>query len=202
MRSLFQRARNSRPCVIFFDEIDAICSRRSDSSSDSGSTTRVVNQLLTEMDGVGERKQIFVVGATNRPDMIDGAMLRPGRLDKLLYVPLPDANGRASILRASTRNTPLAADVDLVRIGADERATGFSGADLASLVRESAIAALRESFAAGAASDTVVVQMRHFDAAFDKVQPSVSRADEKMYDRLRTRLRVSRAKPADEPAEK
>jgi ATP-dependent 26S proteasome regulatory subunit len=199
VRQVFARAAAASPCIIFFDELDALCGRRQgDGGNQAGE--RVVNQLLTEMDGVGERKQIYVVGATNRPDMIDGAMLRPGRLDKLLYVPLPDANGRASILRASTRSTPLAADVDLARVGADERAVGFSGADLASLVRESAIAALRESFAAGAGGDgAVAVQMRHFDAAFDKVQPSVSRADEKLYDRMRSRLRVSRAKASSAP---
>jgi SpoVK/Ycf46/Vps4 family AAA+-type ATPase len=196
VRQVFARAAAASPCIIFFDELDALCGRRQgDGGNQAGE--RVVNQLLTEMDGVGERKQIYVVGATNRPDMIDGAMLRPGRLDKLLYVPLPDANGRASILRASTRSTPLGPDVDLARVGADQRAVGFSGADLASLVRESAIAALRESFDTGANGDAAVaVQMRHFDAAFEKVQPSVSRADEKLYDRMRSRLRVSRAKSA------
>lgn len=99
VRVLFARASAATPCIIFFDELDALCARRGgDGSNQAGE--RVVNQLLTEMDGVAARKQIYVVGATNRPDMIDAAMLRPGRLDKLLYVPLPDAVGRASILAA------------------------------------------------------------------------------------------------------
>jgi ribosome biogenesis ATPase len=183
VRQVFARAAAASPCIIFFDELDALCPRRQgDGGNQAGE--RVVNQLLTEMDGVGERKQIYVVGATNRPDMIDGAMLRPGRLDKLLYVALPDPKGRASILHAATRKTPLAADVDLVRIGADERCGGFSGADLASLVREAAIAALRESFATGVKGVSVAVSARHFDAAFSKVRASVSPADVKRYDAL------------------
>ena len=183
VRQVFARAAAASPCIIFFDELDALCPRRQgDGGNQAGE--RVVNQLLTEMDGVGERKQIYVVGATNRPDMIDGAMLRPGRLDKLLYVALPDPKGRASILHAATRKTPLAADVDLVRVGADERCGGFSGADLASLVREAAIAALRESFATGVKGVSVAVAARHFDAAFSKVRASVSPADVKRYDAL------------------
>ena len=108
VRSLFQRARNSKPCVIFFDELDAICVRRSDSSSDSGSTTRVVNQLLTEMDGVESRKGVFLMAASNRPDIIDPAILRPGRLDKIIYVGLPTQQDRLEILKTLTKvsNTP------------------------------------------------------------------------------------------------
>ncbi len=104
VRSLFQRARNSKPCVIFFDELDAICVRRSDSaSSDSGSTTRVVNQLLTEMDGVESRKGVFLMAASNRPDIIDPAILRPGRLDKIIYVGLPTQQDRFEILKTITK---------------------------------------------------------------------------------------------------
>ena len=104
---------------------------------------RVVNQLLTEMDGLEPRSAIFVVAATNRPDMIDPAMLRPGRLDKLLYVPLQPPDGRAAILRTLTRKTPLAPGVDVMAIGESGRCNGFSGADLSSLVREACVAALR-----------------------------------------------------------
>lgn len=104
---------------------------------------RVVNQLLTEMDGVESRAGIYLVAATNRPDMIDPALLRPGRLDKILYIPLPTAAGRVSILQALTRATPLGPDVDLDAIGRAGNVDGFSGADLAALVREAAVAALK-----------------------------------------------------------
>ena len=104
VRSLFQRARNSKPCVIFFDELDAICSKRSDSaSSDSGSSTRVVNQMLTEMDGVESRKGVFLMAASNRPDIIDPAILRPGRLDKIIYVGLPTQADRFEIIKTLTK---------------------------------------------------------------------------------------------------
>lgn len=104
VRSLFQRARNSKPCVIFFDELDAICSKRSDSaSSDSGSSTRVVNQMLTEMDGVESRKGVFLMAASNRPDIIDPAILRPGRLDKIIYVGLPTQTDRFEIIKTLTK---------------------------------------------------------------------------------------------------
>lgn len=102
VRQCFQRARNSAPCVIFFDEFDALCPKRSDSSENSASS-RVVNQLLTEMDGVEERRGVFLMAATNRPDMVDGAVLRPGRLDKILYVGLPEEEDRREILTAITK---------------------------------------------------------------------------------------------------
>lgn len=102
VRQCFQRGRNSAPCVIFFDEFDALCPKRS-GSSDSQAGSRVVNQLLTEMDGVEERKGVFIMAASNRPDMIDPAVLRPGRLDKILYVGLPEKQDRFEILQAQTK---------------------------------------------------------------------------------------------------
>jgi ribosome biogenesis ATPase len=128
VRQVFQRATNSSPCVIFFDEIDALCPRRSD-SAESSSSSRVVNQLLTEMDGLVARKQVFVIGATNRPDIIDPALLRPGRLDKKLYIGLPSADERVSIIKAITKNGTcplLAGDVMITRIACDDRCNGFS----------------------------------------------------------------------------
>lgn len=101
MRQCFMRARNSAPCVIFFDELDALCPKRSE--GDSSATSRVVNQMLTEMDGVEGRKDVFLMAASNRPDIIDPAVLRPGRLDKILYVGLPCASDRVDILRALTK---------------------------------------------------------------------------------------------------
>lgn len=103
VRQCFQRGRNSAPCVIFFDEFDALCPKRSSAAGDSQAGSRVVNQLLTEMDGVEERKGVFIMAASNRPDMIDPAVLRPGRLDKILYVGLPAKQDRLEILEAQTK---------------------------------------------------------------------------------------------------
>lgn len=155
------------------------------------------------MDGIEGRAGVYLVAATNRPDMIDPALLRPGRLDKILYVPLPPPEGRASILHALTRRTPLAPGVDLEAVGAAPQLTGFSGADLAALVREACVLALKEGIAAagggglggrgGAPPPTPpLVQPHHFAAAMQRVQPSVSRKDQRMYDALRLRLRSSR----------
>ncbi|KAL4452367.1 hypothetical protein ABPG75_008029 [Micractinium tetrahymenae] len=201
VRQLFSRARAAAPCVLFFDEMDALAPRRG--SDVNQSSERVVNQLLTEMDGIEGRAGVYLVAATNRPDMIDPALLRPGRLDKILYVPLPPPEGRASILRALTRRTPLAPGVDLDAIGAAPQLTGFSGADLAALVREACVLALKEGIAAagggglggrggGPPPAPPLVQPHHFAAAMQRVQPSVSRKDQRLYDALRLRLRSSR----------
>ncbi|KJE96147.1 26S proteasome regulatory complex [Capsaspora owczarzaki ATCC 30864] len=157
VRQVFQRARSSAPCVVFFDELDSVCPRRGGGvdgmsgggggggGGESGASERVVNQLLTEMDGLDDRRKVFVIAATNRPDMIDAAMLRPGRLDKLMYVPLPTADSRGEILRTALRSMPMHPDVDVSQLGLDARCEGFSGADLAALAREAAVAALRET---------------------------------------------------------
>jgi ribosome biogenesis ATPase len=119
VRTLFARARAASPCVLFFDELDSLAPRRGGEGNQA--SERVVNQLLTEMDGLESRSATFVVAATNRPDMIDPAMLRPGRLDKLLYVPLPPPDGRAAILKTLTRKTPLAPEVDVDAIAFSSR---------------------------------------------------------------------------------
>jgi len=151
VRQLFNRARSSAPCIIFFDELDSLAPRRGGSGggSDGGSgvAERVVNQLLTEMDGLEARRDVFVIAATNRPDIIDPAMLRPGRLDKLLYVPLPTPEERVQILLTQTRSIPLASDVDITRIAKSSSCDRFSGADLAALAREAAVVALKEYLA-------------------------------------------------------
>uniref|UniRef100_A0A671VJE8 Nuclear VCP like n=1 Tax=Sparus aurata TaxID=8175 RepID=A0A671VJE8_SPAAU len=144
VRQVFQRGRNSAPCVIFFDEIDALCPRRS--GHESGASVRVVNQLLTEMDGLETRRHVFIMAATNRPDIIDRAVLRPGRLDKTLYVGLPPPADRHAILLTITKGgtkPPLEQDVCLEEIASDERCDCFSGADLTALVREASVNALR-----------------------------------------------------------
>ncbi|NWZ15130.1 NVL protein, partial [Agelaius phoeniceus] len=148
VRQVFQRARNSAPCVIFFDEVDALCPRRSD--RESGASVRVVNQLLTEMDGLQNRQQVFIMAATNRPDIIDPAILRPGRLDKTLYVGLPPPEDRLAILKTITKDgtrPPLDSDVSLEEIAYSEHCDCYTGADLSALVREASICALRQEMA-------------------------------------------------------
>ena len=129
VREIFDKARNASPCVLFFDELDSIGKARGGSLGDAGGAgDRVMNQLLTEIDGVGAKKNLFFIGATNRPDILDEALLRPGRLDQLIYIPLPDTPSRLSILKANLRKSPIAKDVDMDYIA---RITeGFSGADL------------------------------------------------------------------------
>ncbi|KAK9792945.1 hypothetical protein WJX73_002335 [Symbiochloris irregularis] len=188
VRQLFMRARAAAPCLLFFDELDALAPRRG--SDVSQSSERVVNQLLTEMDGTEGRGSVFVVAATNRPDIIDPALLRPGRLDKTLYVPLPTPTGRQAILTALARKTPLSADVDLPSIAMDARTNGFSGADLQSMLREAAVAALKEALLRGDESAGLVCR-RHFDTALATIGPSVSAKDERMYAALCKKLRMS-----------
>ena len=221
VRQVFARARSSAPCIVFFDELDALAPRRGGSGGGSSGgnnvTERVVNQLLTELDGLDVRRDVFIVAATNRPDIIDPAMLRPGRLDKLLYVPLPTPDERAAVLKKQTRHTPLAPDVDLSALALDHRCDRFSGADLAGLVREASVAALKEyllssrgfvsgddavsssssssssSSTAAAPTPSICVHQRHFVAALSKSFPSVSPADERLYNSMQAKLRNSRS---------
>ncbi|MFX0579892.1 AAA family ATPase [Nocardia nepalensis] len=140
VRELFQRARDSAPSLIFLDEVDALAPRRGQ-NSDSGVGDRVVAALLTELDGVEPLRDVVVLGATNRPELIDPALLRPGRLERLIFVPPPDADARLEILRAAGKSVPLAADVDLAALAAD--LDGYSAADCSALLREAALAAMR-----------------------------------------------------------
>lgn len=145
VRELFRRASDASPALIFLDEVDALAPRRG-GSSDAGVGDRVVAALLTELDGVEPLRDVVVLGATNRPDLIDPALLRPGRLERLVYVPPPDADARAAILRSTARNTPLSADVDLDALAGE--LDGYSAADCAALIREAALSAMRESLEA------------------------------------------------------
>ncbi|MGX1771291.1 AAA family ATPase [Nocardia brasiliensis] len=140
VRELFQRARDSAPSLIFLDEVDALAPRRGQ-SSDSGVGDRVVAALLTELDGVEPLRDVVVLGATNRPELIDPALLRPGRLERLVFVPPPDSAARLAILRTAGRSVPLAGDVDLPALA--RTLDGFSAADCAALLREAALAAMR-----------------------------------------------------------
>merc|ERR1712054_117755 len=144
VRELFDKARGAAPCVLFFDELDSIARARGSSSGDAGGAgDRVINQILTEMDGMGSKKSVFIIGATNRPDIIDPAVLRPGRLDQLIYIPLPDEGSRANILQAVLRKSPVARDVDLAYMA--RTLHGFSGADLTEICQRAAKMAIRES---------------------------------------------------------
>lgn len=186
VRQCFLRARNSQPCVIFFDELDAICPKRSD-TSEGGASMRVVNQLLTEMDGVEGRHGVFVMGASNRPDIIDPAVLRPGRLDKVLFIGLPTPDDRVDILKALTKNgtrPALHEDVSLEELGRSQLCTNFTGADLSSLVHEAGVEALME-YMDNASEGPIKVSAKHFQSAFRKVRPSVSEQDQKHYEKLR-----------------
>jgi len=200
VRLVFERARSSSPCIVFFDELDSLVPRRgSDNGGGGGVSERVVNQLLTEMDGLDSRRSVFVIAATNRPELIDPAMMRPGRLDKLLYVPLPTAQDRVSILQVLAKKVTLGADVDLEKIATSPRAEGYSGADCAALLREAGLAVMKEDFAAvaegqPAGSVPLCVTSKHFDAAFASVMPSVSRKDQARYDRIRDRMARARSR--------
>jgi transitional endoplasmic reticulum ATPase len=143
VRDVFQKARQSAPCVLFFDELDSIAQQRGGSQGDGGGAAdRVMNQLLTEMDGVGAKKNVFIIGATNRPDIIDTALMRPGRLDQLIYIPMPDFESRLSILRATLRKSPVAKDVDLSYLAS--QTDKFTGADLTEICQSACKLAIRE----------------------------------------------------------
>lgn len=164
VRELFRRAAEAAPALVFLDEVDALAPRRGQ-SSDSGVADRVVAALLTELDGVEPLRDVIVVGATNRPELLDPALLRPGRLERVIYVPPPDADARAEILRSASRNMPLAADVDLAVLAAE--LDGYSAADCAGLVREAALTAMRESISAAE------VTAGHLTKARTAVRPSL-----------------------------
>ncbi|XP_025070921.1 nuclear valosin-containing protein-like isoform X2 [Alligator sinensis] len=191
VRQVFQRARNSAPCVIFFDEVDALCPRRSD--REAGASVRVVNQLLTEMDGLENRQQVFIMAATNRPDIIDPAILRPGRLDKTLYVGLPPPADRFAILKTITKDgtqPPLDTDVNLEAIAYDQRCDCYTGADLSALVREASLCALRREMALQKSKSRkeIKIGQKHFEEAFKKVKSSISKKDQITYEELRQSL--------------
>jgi transitional endoplasmic reticulum ATPase len=167
VRELFRRARESAPSIVFLDEIDALAPIRGQ-STDGGTTDRVVASLLTELDGVESLRDVVVIGATNRPDLVDPAMLRPGRLERLVYAPPPDEEARALILQAAAKGVPLAEDVDLASVGL--RTDGYSAADCAALIREAALTAMRESMSA------TTVTGAHLEAALATVRPSLDPA--------------------------
>ncbi|OQS54924.1 CDC48 [Ecytonucleospora hepatopenaei] len=146
VRELFNKARGSAPCVLFFDEIDSVGKSRMTASNDGGTTDRMLNQILTEMDGMNQKKNVFVMGATNRPGLLDSALMRPGRLDQLVYIPLPDNASRLSILKAKLSKAPISKDVNLEELA--RKTEGFSGADLTEICQRAAKFAIRDSIRA------------------------------------------------------
>ncbi len=181
VRKIFRKARQVAPCIIFFDEIDAIAQMR---GIDEGSRAveRVVNQLLTEMDGLEELEGVIVIGATNRPDIIDPALLRPGRFDRLVYVRPPDKKSRYAIFKIHTRNMPLADDVDLEELA--ELTEGYVGADIEAVCREAVMLALRENI------NAEKVEMRHFYEAIKKIKPSINEAMLRFYEKFEEKVKV------------
>ena len=178
---LFKRARQVSPTVIFIDEIDALAPSRGGGMGDSNVTERVVNTLLAEMDGLEELQGVVVIGATNRPTLLDPALLRPGRFDEIVYVPVPDAEGRRRILEIQTGPMPLADDVDLAALA--DKTERFSGADLENLVRKAGLLALRANLA------TETVTADDFARALEDTRPSVTVEVEKEYERMRKQLK-------------
>ena len=177
IRETFRKARQAAPCIVFFDEIDAIAPRR---GMDAGShvTETVVNQLLSEMDGLEELKEVVVIAATNRPDMVDSALLRPGRFDKLILIPAPDLETRKKILEVHTKRVPIAKDIDLDKLA--KATESYSGADIEAVVREAALNALRDN------KQAKIVEQKHFDKALKEVKPSLEPSVIKGYDKFKT----------------
>lgn len=202
VRDVFDKARAASPCVLFFDELDSIAvARGSGSGGDAGGASdRVINQLLTEMDGVGAKKNIFIVGATNRPEIMDEALLRPGRLDQLIYIPLPDLPSRLSILKANLRKTPLAKDVDLNFLS--NITEGFSGADLTEICQKAAKSAVRDSIEAESRMKTLIekggkaqnfdpvpeITRKHFEEALKTARRSVTADDLNKFEQFRRKF--------------
>ena len=216
VRDVFDKARAAAPCVMFFDELDSIAKARGGSSGDAGGAgDRVLNQILTEMDGMNTKKNVFIIGATNRPDQIDSALLRPGRLDQLIYIPLPDENSRLQILKANLKKSPVAAEVDLGFLA--KQTHGFSGADLTEICQRAAKLAIRESIEADirrqrekrakeeAAGDDAKMEedveeedpvpeitKEHFEEAMKYARRSVSDQDIRRYEMFSQNLQQSR----------
>lgn len=177
LRKIFKRARQVSPCVVLFDEIESFARKRgSGTGSFSESNESLLNTLLTEMDGLEDLKNVVVIAATNRPDMLDPAILRPGRFDRLVLVPVPNMEGRKEILKIHTKNMPLAKDVDLNKLA--KKTEGYSGADLQNLCREAAMLALRED------KSIKEISGKYFEKALEKVPPSVSKSYAEMYNKM------------------
>jgi transitional endoplasmic reticulum ATPase len=194
VRKIFEKARQVSPCVIFFDEIDSIANKRSGGMGGGTRVTEnVLNQMLAEMDGIEDLTNVIVIGATNRPDILDPALMRPGRFDRIVYVPVPKEEGRRKILEIHTKKMPLDKSVDIKKLA--EETEGYTGADLESLAREAAMLALREDI------NIKTVTNEHFKKAMEKVLPSVSKNDQERYKQVESKyLKSAKAALSDTSA--
>jgi transitional endoplasmic reticulum ATPase len=213
VRELFDKARAASPCILMFDEMDSIAKARgSGGAGSSEAGDRVINQILTEIDGVGARKNVFVIGATNRPDILDPAVIRPGRLDQLIYIPLPDLASREAIFKAALRKAPLDPDVDLNVLA---RSTlGFSGADITEVCQSASKLAIREAILEeeerlkkvkdgeleddeGVKTDEdFVITKRHFNFAMSRARKSVSEKDLVLFEEFAEKQKAGRGDAA------
>lgn len=213
VRELFDKARAASPCILMFDEMDSIAKTRgSGGAGSSEAGDRVINQILTEIDGVGARKNVFVIGATNRPDILDPAVIRPGRLDQLIYIPLPDLKSRVAIFGAQLRKAPLDPSVNLDVLA---RSTyGFSGADIAEICTTASKLAIREAILAAEerqnkiesgelveADDSTVegnmlIGKRHFNFAMSRARRSVSEKDLTLFEEFAEKQKAGRGEAA------
>mmetsp|Transcript_10682 Transcript_10682/g.17830 ORF Transcript_10682/g.17830 Transcript_10682/m.17830 type:complete len:244 (+) Transcript_10682:3-734(+) len=210
VRDVFAKARAAAPCVLFFDELDSIAQQRGGSSGDGGGAgDRVMNQLLTEMDGVGAKKNVFIIGATNRPDIIDPALMRPGRLDQLVYIPLPDLASRINIFKANLRKSPVDPQVSVELLA--KHTHGYSGADITEICQRAAKNAIREAVAADIERTRLVdageleeeeaellpdpvpfIRKEHFEEAMGHSRRSVSDEDIVQYESFSTDMKSSK----------
>jgi len=188
IREIFRKGRTAAPSVIFIDELDSIVPRRGIGYADSGVSERVISQLLTELDGLVSLQNVVVIGATNRPDIIDPALLRPGRFDRLIYVPAPDEKSRLEIFKIYTKNMPLADDVDVEELA--KNAKGYSGADVESICREAAMNALRRNI------EEEKVKREDFDKAIANSAASITPEMEKWYQNVAKQSKRQTVKPA------
>merc|ERR1712000_794392 len=206
VRELFDKARAAAPCILFFDELDSIARSRGGGGGDAGGAgDRVINQILTEMDGIEAKKNVFVIGTTNRPDILDPAILRPGRLDQKIYIPMPDLESREGVFKANLRGTPLAPDVSLRSLA--EHTEGYSGADIAEICKRACKYAIRDAISKSKPidedtmdeeddeeeEDPVPVIIRdYFEMALEDVAPSITAADIAKYDVYKNAVKTAR----------
>jgi len=170
VREIFRKARQAAPCIIFLDEVDALVPRRGSGGSGSHVTENVVSQILTEIDGLEELHDVLIIGATNRLDIVDEALLRPGRFDRIIEVPNPDAKGREQIFKIHTKNKPLEDDVNISKLV--QLTDGFNGAEIAAVTNRAAIAALKK-YVGGKSQNIKEIKVTQKDLldAIDKVRP-------------------------------
>jgi len=181
IREVFRKAKMAAPCIIFFDEFDSIAPSRGRHTTDSGVSEKVLSQFLTELDGLEVKKDIIVIAATNRPDILDPALIRPGRIDRILLVPAPDEDGRLQILNLFTKDMPLEANIDLDNL--NKMLDGFTGADVETFCREAGMIALRENLSAKKITE------EHFKMALESVYPSITSEISKWYEDFGKKLK-------------